>query len=288
MSVQPVGEVSPWSGTWLVRRNEDTYFLKRTPRSRPEPLVVAAMSRIHPQLIPAVITTDISPSTSQRWFLLANAGECDRTALSVDVSTEVALTLGTLGTLQRKCADETGLRSLLPTCVAGGLLDVASSCCRWALRGDWPLADSEFLRAAEAALIDASGAVRRVAATLDRLPPTVVHGDMWAGNVARSGGSVVFVDWGSALWGVGAVDIVNLVVCRPAALDVAGESAVWSAFAEGLGVPLDEEFRRASHVAHTVASLLIDRAIAESIGRPPQWLRGLVPGFHGLLSQLHE
>jgi hypothetical protein len=98
----------------------------------------------------------------------------------------------------------------------------------------------------------------------------------------------VFVDWGNALWGVGAVDIVNLLVCQPSAFDVTGEAAVWSAFAEGLGVPLDQEFRRASHIAHTVATLLIDKAVAESIGKPPQWLRGLVPGFHRLLSQFHE
>jgi hypothetical protein len=244
--VEPVGEVSAWSGTWLVRRNGATHFLKRTPRCRPEPLAVAALSRLQPQLIPAVITTDVSPSTFERWFLLADAGECDHTALSVDVSMDVALRLGAL---QRRCAAETGLSSLFPTCVAPELRDVALSCCRWALTGEWPPADREFLRATESALVDASGTARRVTVPLARLPPTVVHGDMWAGNIARSGGRIVFVDWGSALWGVGAVHIVNLVVCRPSALDVEGEAAVWSAYAEGLGVPLDDEFRRASHVA---------------------------------------
>ena len=116
----------------------------------------------------------------------------------------------------------------------------------------------------------------------------MVHGDLWAGNVARRGGRIVFVDWGDALWGVGSIDIVNLVVCRPSALDAAGTAAVWDAFAQGSGVEADEEFRRASQVAHTVASLLIDRAIAESIGRPPQWLRGVVPAFGGLLEQLRQ
>ncbi|MCA1708013.1 MAG: phosphotransferase, partial [Actinobacteria bacterium] len=169
-----------------------------------------------PQLIPAVITTDLSPLTFERWFVLANAGECDRTALPVDVSVAVA---GTIGSLQRRCSDETALSSLLPACLAEELLDVALSCCRWARMGEWPLSDSELLSAAEAELVAASGAARRVTASLERVPPTVIHGDLWAGNVARSGGGVVLIDWGSALWGVGSVDIVNLVVCRPSAFD---------------------------------------------------------------------
>jgi hypothetical protein len=283
--VEPVGDISPWSGTWVVRGKGDRVFLKRTLRSRPEPLVVAAMSSIHPRLIPAVITTDVSPSTLERWFLLADAGECDRAALSVNVSVEVARTIGLV---QRRCASESELRSLLPRCVAGELLDAALSCCRWALSGEWPPTDSEFLRAAEGNIVAASGVARHVAAVLERVPPSVVHGDLWAGNVARRSGRVVFVDWGDALWGVGSIDIVNLVVCRPSPLDAAGTAAVWDAFAQGSGVNADEEFRRASQLAHTVASLLIDRAIAESIGRPPQWLRGVVPAFRGLLEQLRQ
>jgi hypothetical protein len=285
VSFEPVGEISPWSGTWLVRGKGDPVFLKRIPRSRPEPLVVAAMSRIHPRLIPTVITTDVLPSTPERWFLLADAGECDRTALSVDVSVEVARTVALV---QRRCANEADLSSLLPRCLATELLDAALSCCRWALGGEWPIADREFIRAAEKNLVAASGAARHVAAVLARVPPSVVHGDLWAGNLARPGDRIVFVDWGDALWGVGSIDIVNLVVCRPSALDAGGTAKVWEAFAQGSGVDIDEEFRRASHVAHTVASLLIDRAIARSIGRPPQLLRGVVPGFRGLLKQLQE
>ena len=285
MSVEPVGEISPWSGTWAVRGRGDPVFLKRTPRSRPEPLVVTAMSSIHPLLIPAVITTDVSPSTRERWFLLADAGECDRAALSVNVSVEVARTVGSV---QRRCANEAELSSLLPRCVAAELIDVALSCCRWALSGEWPPDDSEFLRAAEGNIVAASGAAQHVGAVLERLPPSVVHGDLWAGNVARRGGRIVFVDWGDALWGVGSIDIVNLVVCRPSALDASGTAEVWDAFAQGSGVDVDQDFRRASQLAHTVASLLVDRAIAESIGRPPQWLRGVVPAFRGLLEQLRQ
>ncbi|MGH3906709.1 MAG: phosphotransferase family protein [Pseudonocardiaceae bacterium] len=285
VNVEPVGEISPWSGTWLVRGKGETVFLKRTPRSRREALVVAAMSRIHPRLIPAVITTDVSPTTPERWFLLADAGECDRAALPVSVSVEVARTVGEL---QRLCANEAELSSLLPRCLAAELLDVALSCCRWALNGKWPPGEGEFLTAAKSDLIAASGAARHVGAALDRVAPSVVHGDLWAGNVARRRNRIVFVDWGDAFWGVGSIDIVNLVVGRPSALDAAATAEVWAAFAQGSGVDADEEFRRASQVAHTVASLLIDRAIAESIGRPPQWLRGVVPGFRGLLEQLRE
>lgn len=115
----------------------------------------------------------------------------------------------------------------------------------------------------------------------------MVHGDLWAGNLARCGGRLVLIDWGSALWGVGSLDIVNLVVCRPSALDAPATGAVWAAYAKGASVAVDEEFRRASHLAHGIVALLIDRAIAESIDRPPQWLRGVVPGFKGMLSQLH-
>jgi hypothetical protein len=243
------------------------------------------MSCIHPQLIPAVISTDVSPSTRERWFLLADAGECDRAVLSVSLSVEVARTVGMV---QRRCVQEAELSCLLPRCVAAELLDTALSCCRWALSGEWSPADSEFLRVAEGNLVVASRAARHVAAVLERVPASVVHGDLWAGNVARRGDRILFVDWGDALWGVGSIDIVNLVVCRPSVLDAAGTAAVWDAFAQGSGVDADEEFRRASQVAHTVASLLIDRAIAESIGRPPQWLRGVVPAFRGLLEQLRQ
>lgn len=111
---------------------------------------------------------------------------------------------------------------------------------------------------------------------------------MWAGNVARSDDRLVFVDWGNALWGVGSIDIVNLVLCRPTPLDAADAATVWAAFEEGLGVEVDDEFRRASRVAHTVASLLIDRGIAESIGKPPQWLRGVITAFDGLIAELDE
>lgn len=173
-----MGEISPWSGTWLVRGTGDAVFLKRTPRSRPEPLVVAAMSRIHPRLIPAVISTDVSPSALDRWFLLADAGECDRAALSVNVSVEVARTVAFV---QRRCANEAELGSLLPRCSPAELLDAALSCCRWALTGEWSIADRECIRAAEGIIVAASGTAQHIAAVLERVAPSVVHGDLWAG-----------------------------------------------------------------------------------------------------------
>lgn len=282
IAFQPVGDPQPWSATWLVRGDGPPAYLKATPRSRPESLVVSAMSRLAPDLVPQVVAGDLDPHSPTRWFVLDDAGACDRDPLTLASAAGAARVAGAL---QRRCAGDQELVRLLPGCMTENLHDLALGCCRWAQAGEWQAEDRAFLRSAESRLGTAIGGARRVAGAMRDLAPTVVHGDLWAGNIARAG-HIRLVDWGDAFWGTGTVDVVNLVVCRPAPFDPAEAAELWRAFEEGWEDEIDEGARRASVVAHTVASLVGDRRIAESIGRPPQWLRGIVPGLRGLLSEL--
>ncbi|HVM14536.1 MAG TPA: phosphotransferase [Egibacteraceae bacterium] len=284
--VRPVGKISPWSGTWLLHSHGRMHYLKRVPRSRPEPLVLAALAGAAPGFVPAPLVTDLVPYLPDRWFLLHDVGDCDRAPLSPDAT---ARTARLAGTLQRRLSGHPAIASLLAELAPEALLDIALECCWWSRAGDWGPDEARFLADAEQALLASSGRAESIASALAGLPQTVTHGDMWPGNIARSGNDTVFIDWGDAFWGVGAVDVVNLLVGRPSPLSPEAVAKVWSAFAHGLGVdPISERTRRAAHVAHNVASLMIDRAIAEAIGRPPQWLRGTVPGLRGLLDRLAD
>lgn len=283
VDLEPAGEPEPWSDSWKVRSHGPTVYVKRTPRTRPESLVVSALAALVPGAVPPVLAGDLDPGSPTRWFVLGDAGDCDRSPLTLDGARNAARLAGAL---QRRSQGEEGLAHLLPGCRARDLHHLAIQCCRWAQAGEWSLTDRGFLRAADSRLAAATAAARGVATALGDLPPTVVHGDLWSGNIARAGGDIRFVDWGDAFWGVGSVDVVNLAVARPTPFDAQGAAAIWAAYEDGRQAAVDEEARRASVVAHTVASLAGDRRIAESIGRPPQWLRGIVPGLRGLLAEL--
>jgi aminoglycoside phosphotransferase (APT) family kinase protein len=61
------------------------------------------------------------------------------------------------------------------------------------------------------ALISRVARLPAVSATLERLPATLVHGDVHPGNVLVSADQATLIDWGSCRVGPAALDLANLV-----------------------------------------------------------------------------
>lgn len=76
----------------------------------------------------------------------------------------------------------------------------------------------------------------RIARALATLPPTLVHGDVHAGNVLRSPAGAVLIDWGSARIGPAMLDVANC-----AAPGSANHRAYLAAWERAGGSPLDPE-----------------------------------------------
>lgn len=104
-------------------------------------------------------------------------------------------------------------------------------------------------------------ALQRAAAVLASVPPTCVHGDFWPGNIAlQSDGELRIIDWGEAVWGVGAASIWNLLLSSRTTLSDL-EAPVWEAYSQGLQRPLDERYRRAARIAFSATMLIVDQQL---------------------------
>ncbi len=227
--------------------------------------------------VPRVLSTDLVPSASWRWFLMEDAGNAEMSTLSRSVAIEAARTLGQLQ--QRALQDQT-LPTLLIRCERDQLQQQTVEVCRWAMKQQAPEVQADLQRIASL-LEQAYAFFGELAEQLSELPSTIVHGDFWSGNIAVAGNDIRFIDWGDALWGVGGISIVNLLMTSDGRLDDAAFQ-VWEAYEQGWERAISPAYRQACQAASAVADLVIDRAIAMSCGRGPERLRGLVPGLRDL------
>jgi hypothetical protein len=113
-SIDPCWEPCDWSRVSRLELRDGTrWFLKGTPRSRNEALVMQRLHDMYSACIPHVLVVDLVPSAPWCWFLLEDAGECDLSALSRPVAIEAARTLGRL---QQRALHDQILPALLLKC----------------------------------------------------------------------------------------------------------------------------------------------------------------------------
>jgi hypothetical protein len=272
---------SAWSQSYRVEFDtRDALYVKGTPRTREEARITSFLHRYDPGHIPAVLDQDFLPEQEWRWFLLEDIGDCNQTgSITRECSIRAAFYLGRL---QHIVSHHTQGAGYLPQCGAGGMQASLTSVCDWALRTASEEMREEFL-AFRSSVARSTTYFRSLQQTLSLLPPTCIHGDLWSGNIACREGTVSFIDWGDALWGVGSVSIVNLVTT--ASEDLSGHSGeIWEAYARGWERDLTEQLIEASRVAWLVSSLIIDVEIAKCCNDAIDILPGLIPGVRDLVA----
>src|SRR5579883_250414 len=93
-SIHPCWEPCEWSQVYRLHLRDGTcLFLKGTPRSRNEALVMQRLHDLCSTCVPHMLITDLVPSASWRWFLMEDAGNADMSPLSRPVAIEAARTL---------------------------------------------------------------------------------------------------------------------------------------------------------------------------------------------------
>jgi hypothetical protein len=125
--------------------------------------------------------------------------------------------------------------------------------------------------------------LREVADQLQVIPATIVHGDLWTGNIAiaQVDRTIRLVDWGDALWGVAGISIVHLLLTAQGTLDEAS-SAIWNAYGSGLGTHIKPAYRATCTIANLVTGLVTDMEIARCCGRGLELLPGLLAQLRSL------
>lgn len=278
--LHPCWDECAWSRVYRATFHDGTHmFLKGTPRSRNEAQVTQQLHTLCPTDIPRVIATDLSPETDWQWFLLEDAGRCNEEGLSLAIAQEVAYVLGTV---QRRATGEHSLASLVVHCEGDRLQERALDVCTWAMEHASAAVGEPVQRIAQA-ISQAAPFFRETANQLQDLPATIVHGDLWAGNIAVD--PVQLIDWADAVWGVGGVSIVHLLLTAHGTLDTVS-SAVWDAYGSGLGASIKPAYQAACVVANLVSCLVTDLEIARCCGQGLEMLPGLVPGLKVLATQL--
>ena len=191
----PVEQVKSWGISCILRAHTssgDFYFKAASslPLFAHEPAVTRGLSGLYPDHIPAPLSID----ERHRWMLLADFGAPIEWDAPVEEQEEI---LRIYGELQRDAATRVG------DLLAMGCLDRRLE--RLAAQVDVLLEDTAMLAsqldAAEIERLRAFGPhLQTACAELAgyAVPPTLVHGDLHLGNVARSAGSYVFFDWTDA------------------------------------------------------------------------------------------
>jgi len=281
--LHPCWDECAWSRVYRVVLYDGTHlFLKGTPRSRNEALITQLLHALFPASIPDVIDTDFIPEANWRWFLLEDAGYCDEEALSPATAREAAYILGVL---QRRAMNESPLLSLVVHCEGDHLRERAVDVCIWAIEHA-PMTTRKNIEHITLNIGQASSFFREVADQLQDVPATIVHGDLWAGNiaVAPADRTVRLIDWGDAMWGVGGISIVHLLLTAQGMLDESS-LAIWDAYGSGLGMHVKPGYKEACAVANLVTGLVTDMEIASCCGHGLEILPGLLPLLCSLEAQ---
>jgi fructosamine-3-kinase len=276
------GSATSWSVVYRLDLEDGTsVFAKGTPRQRNEAAVIRHLNLLSETAVPRVLITDLLSTACWQWFLLEDAGGTAATQLTLAQAVIVAQTLGQL---QRMTQRDAVLPSLLPDCSANNLHAQILALCHWALTeqaSPWQEEVCPLVHALE----QASPVFADLAAVLAEVPATIIHGDLWAGNLVLTDHGVCFLDWGDALWGIGGTSLVHLLWSQKNLEEA--EPLLWEAYQQGLGVALSQDYRRACGHALDIIDLVVDQAIANSCGQGPSWLPGLLPGLRRIVAWVH-
>ena len=132
--IRPYAEPTSWSCVYRLDLVDGTHlFVKGTPRTRAEALVTQRLGSRCPPFAPHVLIPDLLPTTSWRWFVLEDAGESQKGALTLSQACTVARALGTL-----QCCTENDpvLPNLLTDCSAYQLYQRLLAVCFWAMQAE--------------------------------------------------------------------------------------------------------------------------------------------------------
>jgi len=247
LALTGVEQVKQWSISTILRVRTDgpVLYLKasaRLPLFVDEGHLTAALAERFPDAVPAPLA--IHP---EGWLLLEDFGEPAGWGAPAAVRAEM---FARFARLQRESAP------LTDELLAAGCLDRRLPVLEAqldALAGD--AADITRLSEEEAEtfrrrLPELKDACRRLAET--GLPPTLVHGDLHLGNVARPGRDLLFFDWTDACVSHPFIDLHTLQWER----DEEARKVVLDAYlAEWAGVASPEELRAAVRLAAVVTPL---------------------------------
>jgi fructosamine-3-kinase len=160
---------------------------------------------------------------------MENAGTCDMSMLAQPIALEAAKKLGCL---QKGVLGDQQLPSLVAHCEGSQLQQQVLDICSWAINQQKTPGAIEELQRIASHVEQAHSFFDKLENQLSELPATIVHGDFWSGNIAVAEGNIRFVDWGDALWGVGGISLVNLIMTSDGLLDKAAPD-LWEAYEQG-------------------------------------------------------
>jgi hypothetical protein len=175
-----------------------------------------------------VIHSDLLPHAKWRWFLLEDVGNHHLKETSVDLAIEAAFQFGEL---QNTVRSDPTLSNILPCCLPSQLQKTVLDVCEWAIATSEPQLQAPYF-SFQTKIASANSFFQDTAKKLVCLPPTCVHGDADTCNIIISDNRIHFIDWGDALWGVGSVSIVKLIVSLNN-LSMSNVSEIWSAYFRG-------------------------------------------------------
>ncbi|HEX4207011.1 MAG TPA: aminoglycoside phosphotransferase family protein [Ktedonobacteraceae bacterium] len=279
--IVPCGEPSAWSCVYRLEGVDGTrLFVKGTPRTRPEALVTAHLTQLCPNYLPPILHSDLVPTSTWRWFVLADAGSSLYSPLSHVQAQQIARTLGRV---QRVAENDQILPQMLPRCEAMHLVVRLFEVCHWAMEERARLSQEAKVELHELTrrIVSAQAFFSHIARSLTDLPATIVHGDLWQGNLAQTKQGICLLDWGDALWGIGGVSLAHWLLADK----LVNSSAIWEAYAQGLGRTIRPAYRAACLMALDIIDLVIDQAIAKSCGMSPACLPGLLPALRRVDAQ---
>lgn len=252
-SAFPVWPMEAWSNTFLLQlTGGGQWFLKGTPRCRREAELTVALSSLAAEYIPTVLIDDIAPEDEWHWFLLDDAGKSVETDNFDFPDIETAcVAVRALATIQLRARNCEEIKRIVPDCTPTHLQQTAlDTCVRWAEES----ADAGTYQDVIDVIAGDTRYFADLSVRLAVLPSTLVHGDLWAGNVVRHGDSIRLIDWADALWGPGGISIQNLL---GAASLAARDDEIWDAYASGLGNALPPAYRQACREAATITSIVV-------------------------------
>jgi aminoglycoside phosphotransferase (APT) family kinase protein len=241
--LESVEQVKQWSISTILRIRTDgpVLYLKASaqlPLFVDEAQVTAALAEHFPDAVPEPLA--LHP---EGWVLLADLG--DPVGWSAPVETRAEM-LARFARLQRESAALT--RELL----AAGCLDRRLPVLESQLDGlvDVARLTDEEREQLRGRLPELKAACRRLGE--QGLPPTLVHGDLHLGNVARPAGQLVYFDWTDACVAHPFIDLHSLQWES----DDANRAALLDAYlTEWEGVVPEERLREAARLAAVVTPL---------------------------------
>jgi hypothetical protein len=237
--IRPWGEPTSWSCVYRLDLVSGTHlFVKGTPRTRTEALVTERLGSLCPPFAPRVLIPDLLPTTSWCWFVLEDAGESQKGALTLSQACTVA---STLGILQRCTESDPILPNLLTDCSAYQIHQRLLAVCFWAIQAERALHWRDELHRLTSCLERAHPFFDELATALAEVPATIIHGDLWPGNLVLTETGTCFLDWGDALWGIGGVSLAHLLLAS-SQFEQDGP-LLWDAYQQGRGLLISQAYR---------------------------------------------